>query len=138
MKHPVIRFAAFLLLVFTLANCKKIEQIQLEDQVLGHWVSSSVQSDSVDVTGFYSFDLSLLQAQKFELTVKTKNLLTGKTDTQTATGTYIADNLQQSLQLLYTDASINQSYDVKYVDDIRMLLETQQDGKLTKITLDKK
>lgn len=138
MKHPVIRFAAFLLLVFTLANCKKIEQIQLEDQVLGHWVSSSVQSDSVDVTGFYSFDLSLLQAQKFELTVKTKNLLTGKTDTQTATGTYIADNLQQSLQLLYTDASINQSYDMKYVDDIRMLLETQQNGKLTKITLDKK
>ncbi|MCC6461178.1 MAG: hypothetical protein IT260_11945 [Saprospiraceae bacterium] len=138
MKHPVIRFAAFLLLVFTLANCKKIEQIQLEDQVLGHWVSSSVQSDSVDVTGFYSFDLSLLQAQKFELTVKTKNLLTGKTDTQTATGTFIADNLQQSLQLLYTDASINQSYDVKYVDDIRMLLETLQDGKLTKITLDKK
>ncbi len=126
-----------LLLLAVTACSKQEEKNTFEDEVVGHWLSSKVILDSVNVTDLYSFDLTLSQNRKFTLTVDSENLLTGQTDSETATGNWTADYVNETITLQNTESSTEQIYSVKYVDDVRMIATSDQNGKNTEITFEK-
>ncbi|MFN0175625.1 MAG: hypothetical protein ACKVU0_13320 [Saprospiraceae bacterium] len=119
MKNAVLNLTAFLLLASALFACKK--EKTFKDELVGHWLSSNVTINEVDVSSSYTFDLNLEDSREFILILTRTVPLTEKI-IQLYNGEWLEDHSKQDVTLNYTDGD-QKTWDIIAISETSMTAE---------------
>ena len=125
MNKSIFNLSVLLLAALSFTACKKDEKT-FEEKITGEWQSVNVQLNGNDVTSYFQLDIELQADKDFKATLKTVNIVTGKSETSNPRGEWEADNASEEFELTYNDTGETEVYEVIEFDDEEMTVETLQ------------
>lgn len=136
MKNSLLNLSVLFVAILAFSSCKKDEPT-FTDKIVGEWHSTNVKLNGNDVTSYFTLDLELQADKDFKATLKTVNIVTGKSETSYPRGEWEADNNSLEFDLTYSDTGETENYEVLEFADDEMTVETLQGSDIIQITFER-